>query len=84
MSLTVTIIAKLSGVDVDTARRALDTASAFDEPGATPPAEFTWGAGARCYALASISLYRPQLFWGGLLATIAIPFLLVVKVLHHG
>ncbi|EIM98693.1 hypothetical protein WQE_22818 [Paraburkholderia hospita] len=66
------------------ARRALDTASAFDEPGATPPEAFTLGAGARCYALASISLYRPQLFWGGLLATIAIPFLLVVKVLHHG
>jgi hypothetical protein len=84
MSLTVTIIAKLSGVDVDTARRALDTASALDEPDATPPVEFTYGAGARCYALASVSLYRPQLFWGGLLATIAIPVLLVVKVLHHG
>ena len=32
MSLTVTIIAKLSGVDSDTARRALHTAGAFDEP----------------------------------------------------
>lgn len=65
MSLTVTIIAKLSRVDSDMARRALNTASAFDEPDATPPEEFTWGAGARCYALASIAVNRPQLFWGG-------------------
>jgi hypothetical protein len=83
MSLTVTTIAKLSRVDADTARRALNTASAFDEPNVTPPEEFTYGAGARCYALASISQYRPQLFWGGLLAVVAIPVLLVVKVLHH-
>ncbi|CAD6559379.1 hypothetical protein ACFQ3P_32875 [Paraburkholderia sabiae] len=84
MSLTATIIAKLSRVDVDMARRALDTASAFDEPDATPPEQFTWGAGARCYALASICINRPQLFWGGLLATAAIPVLLIVKLLHHG
>jgi hypothetical protein len=66
------------------ARRALDTASAFDEPDTTPPDEFTNGAGARCYALATIALYRPQLFWGGLLAAIAVPILFLVKVLHHG
>ena len=84
MSLTVTIIVKLSRVDPDLARRALDTASAFDGPGATPPVEFTNGAGARCYALATIALYRPQLFWGGVLAAIAVPVLLLVKALHHG
>jgi hypothetical protein len=84
MSLTVTIIAKLSGADTGMARRALDTASAFDEPDATPPEEFTYGAGARCYALASISLHRPHLFWGGLLAVVAIPVLFVVRLLHHG
>lgn len=82
MSLTATIIAKLSGVDPDTARRALDTASAFDDPDATPPDEFAHGAGARCYALATIAEYRPVLFWGGLLAVAAIPVLFVVKVLH--
>lgn len=84
MSLTVTIIAKLSGVDSGMARRALDTASAFDEPDATPPEEFTHGAGARCYALASVLLHRPHLFWGGLLAAVAIPLLIVVKLIHHG
>ena len=31
-----------------------------------PPEEFTYGAGARCYALATIADYRPMLFWGGL------------------
>jgi hypothetical protein len=82
MSLTVTIIAKLSRVDSDTARRALDTVGAFDEPGVTPPVEFTHGDGARCYALATVAEYRPFLFWGGLLAVIAIPVLIVVKVLH--
>jgi hypothetical protein len=82
MSLTVTIIANLSRVDSDTARRALDTAGAFDEPGATPPEEFTWGAGARCYALASIAVNRPQLFWGGLLAIAVVPLLFVVRLIH--
>ncbi len=82
MSLTATIIAKLSGVDPDTARRALDTASALDDPGATPPDEFAQGPGARCYALATIAEYRPLLFWGGLLGVAAIPVLFVVKVLH--
>lgn len=82
MSLTVTIIAKLSRVDSDMARRALNTASAFDEPDATPPEEFTWGAGARCYALASIAVNRPQLFWGGVLAITAIPLLAVVRLIH--
>ncbi|MGF6870761.1 hypothetical protein OKW35_000215 [Paraburkholderia sp. MM5477-R1] len=82
MSLTVTIIAKLSGVDSDMARRALNTASAFDEPDATPPEEFTWGAGARCYALASIVVNRPHLFWGGLLAITSIPLLVVARLIH--
>ncbi|SAL48377.1 hypothetical protein AWB68_02366 [Caballeronia choica] len=84
MSLTVTIIAKLSGVDSDTARRALHTAGAFDDPSAMPPEEFTYGAGARCYALATIADYRPMLFWGGLGAIVAILVLFAVRLLHHG
>lgn len=84
MSLTVTIIAKLSGVDSDTARRALHTAGAFDNPSAMPPEEFTYGAGARCYALATIAAYRPLLFWGGFAAIIAVPMLFAVRLLHHG
>jgi hypothetical protein len=82
MSLTVSIIAKLSGVDFDTARRACHTVGAFDEPGAEPPAEFREGGGARCYALATISDHRPLLFWGGLIAAfVVVPVLVIVKVL---
>jgi len=82
MSLTVSIIAKLSGVDFDTARRACNTVGAFDEPGAEPPAEFSEGRGARCYALATMSNQRPLLFWGGLLAAfVVIPVLVIVKLL---
>ena len=84
MSLTVTIIAKLSGVDTATARRALDTVAAFDEPQADPPAEFSQGAQARCYAFATIAEFRPALFWIGIIAVAAIPALALVKVLHHG
>jgi hypothetical protein len=82
MSLTVTIIAKLSGVDTATARRALDTVAAFDEPQADAPAEFSQGAQARCYAFATIAEFRPAFFWVGIIAVAAIPVLLIVKVLH--
>jgi hypothetical protein len=84
MSLTVSIIAKLSGVDPHTARRALATVAAFDEPGAMPPAEFSVGAQARCYALATIADRRPGLFWLGIAAMVAVPALLLVQVFHHG
>jgi hypothetical protein len=83
MSLTVTIIAKLSGVDSRTAQRACDMAAAFDgEVHAGVPEDFTYGAGARCYALATIAEFRPALFWGGLLGIAAVPVLMLVKVLH--
>lgn len=83
MSLTVTIIAKLSGADPHTAQRACDVAGAFDgEVRAPVPEEFTYGAGARCYAFATIAQTEPALFWGGLIAIVAIPVLMLVKVLH--
>lgn len=83
MSLTVTIIAKLSRVDAHTAQRACDTASAFDgEINAQVPEVFTYGSGARCYALATIAEGRPALFWSGLAAVVAVPVLMLVKVLH--
>ena len=73
MSLTVTIIAKLSGTDSHTAQRACDTAVAFDgEADAKVPDEFAYGAGARCYALATIAEFQPALFWGGLAAIVAV------------
>ena len=82
MSLTASIIANLSLTDVALARRALDTASALDDPNAKPPAEFQRGAGARCYAFAVIARYRPGLLWTGLVAVIAIPFFLLMRLFH--
>jgi hypothetical protein len=83
MSLTVSMIAKLSGVDYHTAKRACDLAGAFDgEVHAELPDEFTFGAGARCYALATIAETRAALFWGGLIAIAAVPVLALVQVLH--
>jgi hypothetical protein len=83
MSLTVSMIAKLSGVDYHAAKRACDLAGAFDgEVHAELPDEFTFGAGARCYALATIAETRASLFWGGLIAIAAVPVLALVKVLH--
>jgi hypothetical protein len=84
MSLTVSIIAKLSGVDTHTARRALDTVAAFDEPGAMPPEHFSVGANARCYALATIADQRPGLFWLGIAAMVVVPALLLLRAFHHG
>jgi hypothetical protein len=82
MSLTASIIAKLSWTDVALARRALDTASALDDANALPPAEFGRGAGARCYAFAVVARYRPGLLWTGLVAAVAIPFFLLVRIFH--
>ena len=67
MSLTVTIIAKLSGVDSrhGAARVRHGRARSMARP-TRAPEDFTYGAGARCYALATIAEYRPALFWGGL------------------
>lgn len=83
MSLTVMTIAKLSRVERHIAQRACDMAAVFDgEVHASVPEEFTYGAGARCYALATIAAYRPAIFWGGLAALALIPILAAVKVLH--
>lgn len=82
MSLTAFTIAKLSGVDKSLARRACAMAAAMDEANGAPPDEFRAGPGARCYALAVLAIYRPALFWGGLVGVAAIPVLLVFRVLH--
>ena len=82
MSFTASIIATLSRTDVALARRALDTASALDDPNAKPPAEFQRGAGARCYAFAVTARYRPGLLWTGIVAGFAIPFFLLMRIFH--
>jgi hypothetical protein len=66
MSLTLFLIAKLSRVEPDVARRALSTARAQDEIGASQPAEFSHGAGAMAYAMALFITRRPVHFYLGL------------------
>jgi hypothetical protein len=66
MSLTRFLIAKLSGVDEEFARRAMSTAQAQDEIEAPPPREFSRGAGAMAYALALFINRRPVHFYLGL------------------
>ena len=71
MSLTIWLIAKLSRVDAEFARRALSTARAQDEPDAPVPAGFARGAGAMAYGLALVINRRPVQFYIGLGGLIA-------------
>jgi hypothetical protein len=66
MSLTPFLIAKLSRVEADVARRALSTARAQDEIDAPQPEEFSRGASAMAYAMALFITRRPVHFYLGL------------------
>ncbi|AOY97694.1 hypothetical protein BKK79_37875 (plasmid) [Cupriavidus sp. USMAA2-4] len=79
MSPTTSLIARLSGVTLETAAavRAAVLAELRDESPA--PAEFAAGRPALCYALFSLAFSRPGLFWGAGLAVVAIPALLVLR-----
>ena len=82
MSLTVSIIAKLSWTDPELARRALATAESLDDANAAPPTEFRHGRAARCYALAVMAAYRPGRLWLGLASVVVIPVLLLIKIFY--
>ncbi|MDQ7980310.1 hypothetical protein QYH69_24020 [Paraburkholderia sp. SARCC-3016] len=71
MSLTIWLIAKLSRVDADLARRALSTARAQDEIDAPAPADLERGGGAMAYGLALFVSRRPVHFYVGLLGLLA-------------
>jgi hypothetical protein len=73
MSLTSFLIAKLSRVDEDLARRAVSTARAQDEIDAPPPDEFRRGAGARAYAMALYISRRPVHFYVGMFGLVLFP-----------
>jgi hypothetical protein len=66
MSLTHFLIAKLSRVDADFARRAMSTAQAQDEIDAPRSVEFSRGPGAMAYALALFIHRKPAHFYVGL------------------
>lgn len=79
MSLTPFLIAKLSRVDDDLARRALSTARAQDELNAPRPAEFARGAGARAYGMALFISRRPVHFYFGMFGLIAFPVYILAR-----
>ena len=84
MSLTVTIIAKLSGVDSRTAQRALRHGRGvrWRGPRRPYPKNSLMARAPAATRLATIAEFRPALFWGGLLGIAAVPVLMLVKVLH--
>jgi len=86
MSLTTTLIAKLSGLEHADAARVLSTVRAHDDPGATPPAEFRRGRFARAWGLAVVILRNPIRFWIGLAGLVAFPVYLLVRIVEwlHG
>jgi len=73
MSLTPILIAKLSRVDLDVARRALGTANSQDRLDESRPAEFSRGAGARAYGMALFISRRPVHFYAGMFGMILFP-----------
>jgi hypothetical protein len=83
MSPTVFLIAKLTRVDPATARRAISTASAQDEPDAPPPAEFARGPGAMVYALAMFAGRRPLHFYVGLFGLAVFPLYLLTRLVEY-
>lgn len=78
MSLTATLIAKLSGLDEADAARVLATVRAQDDLQA-PPAEFRRGRFARAWGLAVVIVRNPVRFWIGLTGLIAFPAYLLFR-----
>ncbi|MFX1670882.1 hypothetical protein PWR63_01000 [Paraburkholderia sp. A2WS-5] len=82
MSLTATLIAKLSGLDAADAARVLSTVRAQDDLAAPAPREFARGRAARAYGLAVVIVRNPVRFWFGLAGLIAFPAYLLVSVVE--
>ena len=81
MSLTPFLIAKLSRVDQDLARRALSTARAQDVMDESRPDEFSRGAGARAYGMALFISRRPVHFYLGMFGLILFPLYMLSRLL---
>ncbi|MBB2984229.1 hypothetical protein FHX57_007360 [Paraburkholderia tropica] len=80
MSLTTTLIAKLSGLDEAHAARVLLSVRAQDDLQAPPPAEFGRGRPARAWALAVVMSRNPVRFWVGMSGLIAFPVYLLCEI----
>lgn len=81
MSLTPFLIAKLSRVDKDLARRALSTARAQDVLDESRPDEFRRGEGARTYGMALFISRRPVHFYLGMFGLILFPLYMLSRLL---
>lgn len=79
MSLTVTLIAKLTGLDPSDAARVVSTVEAQDNLAAPAPSEFARGRAARAYGLAVVIVRNPLKFWVGLIGLVAFPVYLLVR-----
>ncbi|APA90382.1 hypothetical protein BJG93_32830 (plasmid) [Paraburkholderia sprentiae WSM5005] len=80
MSVTLFLIAKLSRVEPDIARRAMSTASAIDEMEGGRPAEFSRGPNAMAFALALFVARRPVHFYLGLAGLVGFPVYILVRI----
>lgn len=80
MSLTTTLISKLSGLDEIDARRIMLSVRAQDDLTAMPPAEFRGGRSARAWALAVVMARNPVRFWIGLAGLLVFPAYLIFQI----
>lgn len=86
MSLTTTLIAKLSGLEPADASRVLSTVRSQDDLAAPAPPEFARGRKALAYGLAVVIVRNPVRFWLGLVGLIAFPVYLLLSMVErlHG
>jgi hypothetical protein len=80
MSLTTTLIAKLSGLDRTDAARVIATVRAQDDLSATPPAAFRRGRFPRAWGLAVVIVRNPLRFWLGTAGLVAFPVYLLFRI----
>ncbi|MCY1200679.1 hypothetical protein D9M68_204790 [compost metagenome] len=71
--------AKLCGVDLALALHMHEWLTAPPPSAPAMPGAFTTGAAAACFALIKISVGKPAVFWGALVAFLSLPVLLALR-----
>ncbi|MDO3615269.1 hypothetical protein Q3O97_05370 [Ralstonia pseudosolanacearum] len=80
MSLKNSLIAKVSRLDLDTVDRIEVAARDYLQELAEIPPQYSRGREALCFALQSVALRRPGLFWFGLASIVMVPAMLILRV----
>ncbi|MBB6592729.1 hypothetical protein LBW62_08050 [Ralstonia solanacearum] len=80
MSLKNSLIAKVSRLELDTVSRIEIAARYYLQELAEIPPEYGRGREALCFALQSVALRRPALFWFGLASVGLAPALILLRV----